>query len=74
MAMSDGGFTLESDARREARLPSCPVCGAGVSVVSVRDPLEGVAIPCGCRVSPAVLGRPVAFETRLGGRRRDGPR
>ncbi|RQG97778.1 hypothetical protein [Natrarchaeobius chitinivorans] len=63
--MSDE-FTLESDARRESLLPPCPVCGAGVSVVTVYGPLEGEAFPCGCRVSPAVLGHPPdAFTSSL---------
>ncbi|RQG88874.1 hypothetical protein EA462_10780 [Natrarchaeobius halalkaliphilus] len=59
--------TLPSDERREATLRDCPVCGAGISVVSVLGPLEATAMPCGCRVSPAVLrGSPVGFDSRLG--------
>ncbi|MCW8172977.1 hypothetical protein D8S78_15945 [Natrialba swarupiae] len=73
MAMSDGDS--HSRATRDVR----PACRRVRSVgrASRSSPCatrSRVAIPCGCRVSPAVLGRPVAFETRLGGRRRDGPR
>ncbi|WP_160064940.1 hypothetical protein [Natronorubrum halalkaliphilum] len=35
--------------------PVCSACGSPVVTVTVSEPLEGVASPCGCRVSPETL-------------------
>ncbi|RQG98531.1 hypothetical protein [Natrarchaeobius oligotrophus] len=70
MPNADRTASLASDERREPTLPPCPSCGEGVTIVSVLGPLEATAMPCGCRVSPAVLGKPPAgFTSRIG---RDG--
>lgn len=35
--------------------PRCVSCGMPVTMVTVTDPLEAVASPCGCRIAPGVL-------------------
>ncbi|WP_247003801.1 hypothetical protein [Halosolutus gelatinilyticus] len=32
---------------------NCPYCSTPISIVTVIGPTDGIAAPCGCRVSPA---------------------
>lgn len=52
----------DSAERDEPSFPRCVACGQPITTVTITEPLEGVASPCGCRLSSSE----VANEDRNG--------
>ncbi|SEW22573.1 hypothetical protein [Natrinema salifodinae] len=48
---------VETDDFETPSLPTCPVCGAPVTLLIATGPVEGTARPCGCSVPPGTLQR-----------------